>query len=265
MRPSRLVFAVVLPLAFLVTWDEPVRDSITGHGAAPAEAGTGPAAPRPDIVSRGAWHADEDLVRERAASMDDVRAVFIHHTNHPNDYDCAAVPDMLRALEADHVQRGWDDLGYNFVVDRCGTIYEGRAGDLKGSVEGAHTKGFNEHSLGIAALGTFDEGERIPGAMLESIASLAAWKLRSGADPAGRTRMVSSSDESRYDEGDDAEFDVISGHKDAYATDCPGRALYDKLPDLRDEVKRLRMRAAAGGPHAKSQHRSTEAGRGDRR
>lgn len=262
MRPTRLIFAVVLPLAFLVTWDDPVRDSNTGHDTAPGKSHATPAAPRPpDIVSRSAWHADEHLVRERPASTHGVRAVFIHHTNHPNGYACSAVPRMLRALEADHVHRGWDDLGYNFVVDRCGTIYEGRAGDLSGTVEGAHTKGFNEHSLGIAALGTFDAGKKVPRAMLHSIEALAAWKLRRGIDPHGRTRMVSSSDESRFHKGTRVEFNVISGHRDAYATTCPGKALYDKLPEIRDEVNRIRARAAAGEPHPLS----TEAGHGDHR
>ena len=54
--------------------------------------------------------------------------VFVHHTSQPNGYDCDAVPRMLRQLETEHVERGWDDLGYNFVVDRCGNIYEGRSG-----------------------------------------------------------------------------------------------------------------------------------------
>lgn len=243
-RPLRVWFVAFLPLAFLMTWDEPVRDtgSRGGQGRR-AGAETVPGVPRPEIVPRGDWHANEKLVRERPSSARGVRTIFIHHTNQPNDYECSDVPRMLRTLEADHVRRGWDDLGYNFIVDRCGTIYEGRSGGLKRSVEGAHTMGFNAHSLGIAALGNFEAGNEPPAAMLDSIASLAAWKLRPGVDPLGHTRMVSSSDLSRYDKGKKASFNVIAAHRDAYETNCPGKALEAKLGEIRRKAARVRERA----------------------
>ncbi|OEU90836.1 hypothetical protein DB35_05055 [Streptomyces abyssalis] len=236
-----------------MTWEEPVRDALSPtagrqrHGD-PAEADTPPGPPRPDIVPRSAWNADESLVRERASTMRNVRVVFVHHTSQPNGYDCDAVPRMLRQLEAEHVERGWDDLGYNFVVDHCGTIYEGRSGALSRSVEGAHTKGFNAGSLGIAAMGTFDEGADVPQVMLDSIASLAAWKLGPRGDPHGKAELVSSSDESRFDEGDRARFDVITGHRDAFETSCPGMGLESRLGKIRDEAERLRKRAQARTP-----------------
>lgn len=261
MPPSRLVFVALLPLAVLMTWDEPARDVASARRPGTAtRADTLPGAPRPEIVPRSGWHADEEAAREHDSSTGRVRTVFIHHTNQPNDYDCSQVPRMLRMLEADHVRRGWDDLGYNFIVDRCGTIYEGRAGGLDGSVEGAHTKGFNAHSLGVAALGSFEEGRRVPGAMVDSIAALAAWKLRPGIDPRGRTRMVSSSDASRFDKGHRARFHVISGHRDAYTTTCPGKALYGKLGEIRGKVERLRERARPRRPGPSS----TEADSGER-
>jgi hypothetical protein len=253
-RPCRIVYAALVPLAFAMAWEEPVEKALSpvahrahrDHG--PQEAGARPVAPRPRIVPRSDWHADENLVRERASTMKNVRAVFVHHTSQPNDYDCGDVPRMLRQLEEEHVERGWDDLGYNFVVDHCGTIYEGRAGALGRSVEGAHTKGFNARTLGIAALGTFGPGTRVPQAMLDSIAALAAWKLRPGADPRGTTRLVSSSGESRFEKGDHARFHVITGHRDAYETSCPGKALYDALGRVRDEAARLRERARSHRP-----------------
>jgi N-acetylmuramoyl-L-alanine amidase-like protein len=248
------VYVALVPLAFVISWEEPVRDALSPaarrppqhHG--PREAGTPPGAPRPRIVPRSAWHADESLVRERASTMKGIRVVFVHHTSQPNDYDCDAVPRMLRQLEAEHVERGWDDLGYNFVVDHCGSIYEGRSGALGRSVEGAHTKGFNARSLGIAALGTFDEGSEVPEAMLDSIAALAAWKLQPGVDPHGTARLVSSSGASRFDKGEHTRFHVIAGHRDAYETNCPGKALYDELGRIRDKVARLRNRAEGRRP-----------------
>src|ERR687897_795412 len=75
-----------------------------------------PAAPRPAVVSRSVWGADDSLRTEPVTYTGAARAVFIHHTGHPDDYDCDDAPAMLRAMHADHVLRmGWDDLGYNFV------------------------------------------------------------------------------------------------------------------------------------------------------
>ncbi|MGW7520181.1 peptidoglycan recognition protein family protein [Streptomyces sp. NPDC054796] len=248
MRPSRVAVAMALPLVLLVTCDASMRNAAREHRRPGSESTS--AIPRPHIVSRAAWHADEDVVRERASYTHGVRAAFIHHTDHENDYDCADSPALLRALQEDHVGRGWDDIGYNFVVDRCGNVYEGRSGGVNRPVRGAHTMGFNDDSIGIALLGTFEEGMKVPDAALTAVAEVIAWKLRPGVDPHGRTRMVSRSDQSRVDKDTSASFDVVSGHRDAYETDCPGDALYAKLPELRDKVARLQrghLRAEASG------------------
>ncbi|MBQ0983109.1 peptidoglycan recognition protein [Streptomyces sp. F63] len=231
---------VILPLALLVVRDGSVRSEPPERSG---PAAVRPAAPRPPIVGREVWDADEDLVRERPRPAGVVSAVFLHHTGHPNSYDCADVPEMLRSLQTDHVKgEGWDDIGYNFVVDRCGTVYEGRAGSGARPVRGAHTKGFNAHTVGIAALGTFDTGTVVPRALLGGIAKVAAWQLRPGADPRGTVRLVSTNDEARFDKGDKAVLHVISGHRDSYETRCPGEALYERLPEIREAVARLRHR-----------------------
>jgi hypothetical protein len=225
----------VVLLALLVLRDAPTRP------ARPEPVAVGPATPRPPIVSRKTWRADEGMVREHATYTGAVSAVFVHHTGHPNGYDCADVPRMLRAMQEDHVESdGWDDIGYNFVVDRCGTIYEGRAGGVGRPVRGAHTKGFNADSVGIAALGTFGPGTTVPAALEAGLVKVAAWKLRPGADPRGTVRLVSTNDESKYRKGDAAVLHVISGHRDSFRTDCPGEVLYERLPAIREAVARLR-------------------------
>jgi hypothetical protein len=231
--------ALVLPLALLLTWAVPDEEEAPTPRRA-AGAVEPPAAPRPAIVPRAEWKADEKIVRESPTYLDDVKAVFLHHTNHPNDYDCADVPGMLRSLQDDHVRgNGWDDTGYNFVVDRCGTVYEGRGGNVDRAVRGAHTKGYNTESTGIGALGTFDD-EPPPQAMLDAIARVAAWKLRPGADPHGTVELTSTSSGSLYEKGTIRKFPTLAGHRDGYATVCPGEELYDRLPQLRDAVARLR-------------------------
>ncbi|MFF5898079.1 N-acetylmuramoyl-L-alanine amidase [Streptomyces argenteolus] len=238
------VCAMVVPLAFLVLRDAPVR--LTAPAPATAKPAAPPAAPRPPIVTRAAWHADESLVKEDAVYTGTVRAVFVHHTGHTNAYDCADAPRMLRAMEEAHVRgEGWDDIGYNFVVDRCGTIYEGRAGGVGRSVRGAHATGFNAHSVGVAALGTFAPGVPVPKALIEGIAKVGAWKLGRDIDPEGFVRMVSTNDESLYKRGEEVYLHAVAGHRDTFQTYCPGEALYAQLPTIRKEMARLRAAAKA--------------------
>ncbi|MGK5532074.1 peptidoglycan recognition protein family protein, partial [Streptomyces sp. URMC 129] len=199
-------------------------------------------APAPRIITRETWGADESLRREAVTYTGAARAVFVHHTNHPDDYDCDDVPAMLRAMQADHVlMKGWDDLGYNFVVDKCGRIYEGRAGGLDRFVMGAHTSGFNSDSVGVAALGDFPAGTDVPDELVAAIAEIAAWKLRPGTDPREKVRLVSTNDAARVPEGEPAEIEVVSGHRDLVHTHCPGDALYEALPAIRTEAARLRI------------------------
>ncbi len=76
--------------------------------------------------------------------------------------------------------------------------------------------------------------------MTDALVRLAAWKLRPGADPLGSVDLVSTNDESRFDEGQVARLHVISGHRDSFETRCPGDALYALLPELRERAAKLR-------------------------
>ncbi|RBM14945.1 N-acetylmuramoyl-L-alanine amidase [Streptomyces sp. PT12] len=249
-RRRMAVMAAVLPLAVVVTVDAP---PLGGASAGPSEAPERlpPAVERPgvkpEVVTRGAWGADEDLRTEKVTYTGAARAVFVHHTGHPDGYDCADVPEMLRSMQSDHVSRmGWDDVGYNFVIDKCGTIYEGRAGGLDRFVLGAHTSGFNMDSVGIAALGDFEVPELVPDALVSAIARVVAWKLRMGTDPRGTVRLVSTNDDSRVPEGDPATVAVVSGHRDIVETHCPGEGLNARLPAIREEAAKLRIDAQRG-------------------
>nr|WP_149181708.1 peptidoglycan recognition protein [Streptomyces sp. TRM49041] len=200
--------------------------------------------PRPVIVPRTAWRAESVSTAPAARYAPAVKAAVIHHTSSPNGYDCESVPKTLRGVYAGHAYgRHWDDIGYNFLVDACGTIYEGRAGGVDRAVIGAHTKGFNDGTVGIAAIGTFTEGARVPEPMLDAIARLVAWKLDpAGPDPRGTVTLVSTNDASRFPKGTTAVLPVVGGHTDGYPTTCPGAALYAKLPDISARAARLQRR-----------------------
>ncbi len=201
-------------------------------------------APRPHIVLRSQWLGDAARTQPRPRYDDRVSAVFVHHTDTPNGYDCADSPRIIRDVYTGQTGvRDWDDIGYNFVVDRCGTIYEGRAGGVDRAVTGAHTQGFNHGTTGIAALGTFTEGMPVPQAMVQAIAALSAWKLGlSGTDPRASVRLVSSNGLSRYAAGTTAKLPALAGHNDGYMTSCPGAALHARLPEIRELAARLQHR-----------------------
>ncbi len=210
---------------------------------APRTAVTYPA-PRPSIVPRSGWLGDAAHSQPPARYDDRVLAVFVHHTDSPNDYDCADTPRIIRYLYAGQTgARDWDDIGYNFLVDRCGTIYEGRAGGVDHPVTGAHTQGFNHSTAGVAALGTFTAGVTVPQAMTDAIAALTAWKLGlADIDPRGGVRLVSTNDRSRYPAGTAVLLPTLAGHSDGYLTDCPGAALAERLPEMRETAARLQGR-----------------------
>lgn len=200
---------------------------------------------RPVIVPRSRWLDTKSTHTQPPARYDDrVVAVFVHHTDSPNNYTCAETPRIIRYLYAGQIgARQWDDIGYNFLVDRCGTIYEGRAGGVDRAVTGAHTQGFNHRTAGIAAIGTFAAGTEVPRAMTESIAALAAWKLGlSDVDPRGRVRLVSSNDLSRFRAGVAAVLPTLAGHDAGFMTNCPGAALTARLPQIRARAAHLQGR-----------------------
>ncbi|GAA1890640.1 peptidoglycan recognition protein [Streptomyces durmitorensis] len=226
------------------------RAGVTGRyptmpaAAAPVRRAVGHPAVRPRVVPRAQWLAGAVREPPPARYADRVQAVFVHHTDSPNSYDCADTPRIIRYLYAGQVEgRQWDDIGYNFLVDRCGTVYEGRAGGIDRAVVGAHTQGFNRESVGIAAIGTFTAGVPVPRAMTDALAALAAWKLGlSDVDPRSTVGLVSSHSLSKYPAGTSGHFSAVSGHNDGYYTHCPGAALTAALPAIRQAAARLQNR-----------------------
>lgn len=188
---------------------------------------------RPRIVTRRGWGANERLRERKFVYTKRVKAAFVHHTASGNKYRCSQAPSLIRGIYRYHVRSmGWRDIGYNFLVDRCGNIYEGRAGGVAKSVLGAHTLGFNANSMGIAVLGSFGSAKP-SSAAVKAIGRLTAWKLGLfGANPRGKTYLKSGGG-NRYRKGKKVRLNVISGHRDGFSTACPGWQLYRKLGSAR--------------------------------
>lgn len=198
--------------------------------------------PRPRIVTRAGWGADETLRERDFRYTNRVSAAFVHHTASGNNYKCAQAASVIRSIYRYHVvSSGWRDIGYNFLVDKCGNIYEGRAGGVAKAVMGAHTLGFNTNSMGVAVIGSFSS-TKPPAATVKAIAQLTAWKLGLyGANPKGKTYLTSGGG-NLYPKGKKVRLNVISGHRDGFATECPGGRLYGKLGTARSEAARLQGR-----------------------
>ena len=200
----------------------------------------------PAIITRSQWGADESLKRTSGGCRRrffKVQQLFVHHTAGSNsDTNFKAT---MRAMYWYHaVRRGWCDLGYNFVVGRNGTIFEGRwarnyrpwelhnSEDLKGrAAAGAHVSGFNSGSVGVSLMGNFQTSP-IPPAMRRSVAELLAWEVdRHGLKPRGKHTYRNP------ESGLRKRLPYIAGHRDAGQTSCPGKYLYAALPGIRRDAK----------------------------
>ena len=192
---------------------------------------------QPAIQPRAAW-GDENCVPRDKPVYGDVQVAFVHHTVSANDYTAAEVPSIILSICRYHRNsNGWNDIGYNFLVDKFGTLWEGRAGGIDQAVVGAQAQGYNSHSTGIAEIGTHSD---VPAttATLDAIARLIKWKLPLHGAPTQGTVTLTSGGGSlnRYKSGTPVTLDRISGHRDGDNTSCPGDALYAQLPDIRARV-----------------------------
>ncbi len=179
--------------------------------------------PKPVIYSRQQWGADEKIRGKSSLHYGDVHAGFVHHTVNANGYTRKEVPGILRSIYAYHVKsRGWSDIGYNYLVDRFGRIWEGRYGGVDRAVVGAHTLGYNDDSFAASAIGNY-QITKPSAAMIQAYATLFAWKLSlHGVNAASTHQWVTKK-----------WFEAINGHRDAASTLCPGQYLYNKIPTIR--------------------------------
>ena len=193
----------------------------------------------PRIVPRSGWQADESIVRAKPEYADALRMAFVHHTAGTNGYTRLQAPAIVRAIELYHVKgNGWNDIGYNALVDRFGTVYEGRAGGIDANVVGAHAKGFNTGSFGIAVMGDFRTADP-PAAAVDALVRTLAWRLDlAHVDPLSTFNGISSGNE-RFGPGIPVFLRAISGHRDTGLTTCPGQRLYDLIPAIAKRVAAL--------------------------
>lgn len=151
-----------------------------------------------DIITRSAWGA-----RRRKGTADKVapaeRAATMVHYSTGEELGRADTAEWVRQIQAHHMDaNGWSDIGYNFLVDREGRIFEGRGWD----VIGAHCSGYNTPAVGVCFLGDDDPGQDVPQVARDSILAIHQENARRAGHAVARL-----------------------GHRDKYATACPGDEL----------------------------------------
>jgi hypothetical protein len=213
---------------------------VTRRAAASASSG------RPPIIRRSGWGGDR-LPRKHDPIYGTVELGFVHHTVTANDYDpedSAGIVLGIAKYHRDH--NGWWDIGYQFLCDKYGQIFEGREGGMELAVVGAQAQGYNSVSTGISCLGDYSSGQLTPDG-IEAVARLLAWKLAlHGVPVKGKVTVTSQGGETnRYAPGRRVTLNRISGHRDGDATSCPGTALYAQLSTIRDRAEALEVSVPA--------------------
>lgn len=206
---------------------------------------------QPKVTPRVDWGADESLRFDSSGkeiwppAFYPVQKLIVHHTDtQNNDPDPAATVRSIYYYHA--VTEGWGDIGYNFLIDEEGRIYEGRhtydylsgsspteENSLGYGVTAAHVQGYNSGTVGIALLGTLTNQDATPAAR-SALEQLLAWEAdHHGIDPLGSSLYTNPVS------GTQATFPNIAGHRDLAATECPGGTFYATLPTIRSDVARM--------------------------
>jgi hypothetical protein len=251
----------VLPdLTMLAIHSDPGFATASG-GAFGAIPSAGAAIGAPGMLYRAQWGAREwnDTGNPDCGATPALgKGVFgevIHHTVTSNSYGPNDAPSILRGIQAFHMDgNGWCDIGYNFLVDRFGTVYEGRAGGPTNAVIGAQVAGFNSVTTGIALVGQYQPGASppaagVPAEQLNALRALMTWLAGyHGIDGLGMTTATSGCiDENggacKFPAGTVVSFPTIVAHRDLNNTSCPGQYAVDLIPQLRLDVANAVLRS----------------------
>lgn len=203
----------------------PGETNSTSMSGQPVDSRDACVCPIPPFLDRAGWCPDGSCPIDNTPNFTTVTHLIVHHTATSNtSSDWGAV---VRSIWNFHVNsNGWDDIGYNWLIDPTGVLYQGRGND----VQGAHFCGQNGGTMGVAMIGNFVEEDATEAAK-NTLEKLLAWKTCDiNADPLGSAFHASSS----------MNLLNISGHRDGCQTTCPGDFFYANIPDIRQEVVTIR-------------------------
>ena len=196
-----------------------------------------------DIMPRTAWATDRPPLGP--LPPEDVRFLLVHHTVTHNDYVEDDVPRFLRGFYDHHTsdRKGWNDIAYNFIIDRFGQIWEARAGSLAGPVAGDATGGNQGFTQLCAIIGDFTEVMPSDESLDSLSLLLAALAIRYQIDTTpDATITFTSRGSNRWPVGDAVATATVAGHRDMSKTACPGDTFYPYVQEhLPERVHRVRQ------------------------
>ncbi len=212
------------------SWTGPL-DGVARATTAASTDGSPAYSPMPSIISRSSWGASAGTPCDTPAAGDSTRGVVVHHTAGTNSYPKSQSAAIVRATQAYHVKsRKWCDLGYNFLVDKYGQIFEGRRGGMDRAVRAAHSgnAAVNTYTMGVSMMGNYDL-VKPTSALKTAMVKLIGWRMGTNYLPAKGTYSLGGK-----------KLNMIAGHRDVLSTACPGRYGYAWLSEkggLRDRVE----------------------------
>jgi N-acetylmuramoyl-L-alanine amidase len=230
--------ALLLPLAFAPGAAATAATSQATMAPNPAKYGL-------DVHPRADWaDAGKSLpIKGELKAEPDVRMLLVHHSATRNTYTEAGVADQLRSVYSWHTgkEKGWPDIAYNFLVDRFGGVWEGRAGSLAGPIAGSATGGNQGFTQLVTMIGDFTT-EAPTAAQQDSVVRMLATLADAyGIDTAlGATATFTSKGSNKHKAGKKVSAPTIDGHRSMSFSTCPGDAAYALVPAWRKSVHKLR-------------------------
>ena len=200
----------------------------------PPTATLGPGQP-PNIISRNQWGAGNSMRCGGPSYGHGIRAAVVHHTATGNDYAPEDSAAIVRSIYAYHTMTlGWCDIAYNALVDRYGQVFEGRGGGITKDVLGSHTGGFNRDVWGVSMIGDFEE-DPPPDITVKTLGRLLGWRMSlDRVNPLATVQLKSAGGQyTVVPGGSSVTLPEIFAHRDVGNTECPGRAGYAALDEVR--------------------------------
>ena len=200
----------------------------------PPTATLGPGQP-PNIISRAQWGAGTSMRCGGPSYGSGIRAAVLHHTATGNDYSPQDSAAIIRSIYAYHtITLGWCDIAYNALVDKYGQVFEGRGGGITKDVLGSHTGGFNRDVWGVSLIGDFDE-DPPPDIMVKTMGRLLGWRMSlDRVNPLNTVQLKSAGGQyTVVPGGNTVTLPEIFAHRDVGNTECPGKAGYAALDEIR--------------------------------
>ncbi|MCK5084502.1 MAG: N-acetylmuramoyl-L-alanine amidase [Candidatus Pacebacteria bacterium] len=204
----------------------------------------------PEIIPRAEWGADESKMNWPTEYVK-VEKFVVHHTASSNlvsDSDGSGeYKSMVNNIyiyhnskktwnDSDGKYTGFGDVGYNYLIDPNGNIYEGRFGG-NGVVAG-HANGYNTGSIGISVLGRYQDYTNSENKNVESHPITSVIK-RSLENLIGWLAANNSIDLNRTSDFHGKNIDGVVGHKDLAPTVCPGDELYKQLGNIQSNASSI--------------------------